>query len=207
VTDAELVRQVLDGDRRAFGALVDRYHMPLLRLARSFVKSQAVAEEAVQDTWAAALEGLAGFEGRSSLKTWLYRILANRATTLAVREGRSTPFSALGTGGGQGPGQDEPAVDPDRFDASGHWRDPPARWSEESPEKLALDAETGALLSRAIEELPAGQRAVITLRDVEGMEAEEICNVLGITLTNQRVLLHRARARVRRALEQHLARR
>jgi RNA polymerase sigma-70 factor (ECF subfamily) len=204
VTDAELVQRTRAGDREAFGALVDRYHLPLLRLARSFVRTPAVAEEAVQDTWAAALEGLDGFAGRSSLKTWLFRILANRATTLAVREGRSTPFSALAPGGGaEG---DEPAVDPGRFDAAGHWRDPPGRWTEESPEKLAQDAETGALLTRAIDALPDAQRAVLTLRDVEGMEADEICNVLGITLTNQRVLLHRARAKVRRALEEHLRR-
>lgn len=206
VTDGDLVRRTLGGDRQAFGVLVERYHMSLLRLARSFVRSQAVAEEAVQDTWEAALDGLAGFEGRASLKTWLFRILANRASTLATREGRSTPFSALGPGPEDGEG-DEPAIDPGRFDPSGHWRDPPARWSEESPEKLALDAETGALLAEAIEALPPGQRAVIMLRDVEGLEAEEICNVLGLTLTNQRVLLHRARGKVRQALERRLRRR
>ena len=194
-----LIDRVLGGDRQAFASLVDRYHGPLLRLAGLFVRNRAAAEEVVQDTWIGVLEGLEGFEGRSSLKTWIFRILANRARTRAERDARSVPFSALAGAEGE-----EPAVEPQRFDQKGHWTDAPGEWDEESPEKLALRGETMAVLETAMAALPAGQRAVLTLRDVEGMEADDICNVLGITLTNQRVLLHRARSKVRRALERHM---
>jgi len=194
-----LIDRVLGGDREAFASLVDRYSGPLLRLASLFLRDRAAAEEVVQDTWIGVLEGLEGFEGRSSLKTWIFRILANRARTRAVRDARSVPFSALA-----GAEDDEPAVEPERFSQGGHWTDPPRRWDEETPEKLAERRETMAVAEEAIAALPAGQRAVLTLRDVEGMEADDICNVLGITLTNQRVLLHRARSRVRRALERHM---
>jgi len=194
-----LIDRVLGGDRQAFASLVDRYHGPLLRLAGLFVRNRAAAEEVVQDTWIGVLEGLEGFEGRSSLKTWIFRILANRARTRAERDARSVPFSALAGAEGE-----EPAVEPQRFDQKGHWTDAPGEWDEESPEKLALRGETMAVLETAMAALPAGQRAVLTLRDVEGMEADDICNVHGITLTNQRVLLHRARSKVRRALERHM---
>ncbi len=196
--DAELVRRVRAGDRTAFAGLVRRHGGPLLRFARVFVKEGAVAEEVVQDAWMAVLEGLDAFEGRSSFKTWLYRIVANRARTRAAREGRSVPFSALPAA------DDEPAVDPARFDAAGEWRDPPASWTEETPERLALEAETRAVMEAAVAALPAAQRAVLVLRDEDGLETEEICNLLGLTVTNQRVLLHRARARVRQALEAHM---
>jgi RNA polymerase sigma-70 factor (ECF subfamily) len=147
----------------------------------------------------AVLEGLDAFEGRASFKTWLYRILANRARTRAAREGRSVPFSALAETEG-----DAGAVDPERFDVTGHWRDPPAGWTDENPEQLALQAETRAVMDAAVAALPPAQRAVLVLRDEDGLETEEICNLLAITVTNQRVLLHRARTRVRQALETHM---
>jgi len=190
-----LVERLRAGDRAAFAELVARHGGALLRLAATFLKDRSAAEEVVQDTWLAALDGLGGFEGRSSLRTWLFSILANRARTRAVREGRSVPWSALGAGGEGGP-----AVDPARFHADGHWLETHARWTEEDPERLASGAQTRAAIERAIAALPEGQRAVITLRDVEGLEAEEICNLLGLTVTNQRVLLHRARTRLRDAL-------
>jgi RNA polymerase sigma-70 factor (ECF subfamily) len=197
--DPELVRRVRAGDRTAFAALVRRHGGALQRFARLFVRDPSTAEEVVQDAWIAVLEGLDGFEGRASFKTWLFRILANRARTRAVREGRSVPFSALAE-----TERDERALDPERFDASGHWRDPPVGWSDETPERLALEAETRAVMEAAVAALPPAQRAVLVLRDEDGLETEEICNLLGLTVTNQRVLLHRARTRVRQALERHV---
>lgn len=197
--DSELVRRVRAGDRTAFTGLVRRHGGALLRLARVFVHDEAVAEEVVQDAWMAVLEGLDGFEGRSSFKTWLYRILANRARTRATREGRTVPFSALA-----GVDDGAPALDPERFDDAGAWRDPPVGWTDETPERLALAAETRAVMESAVAALPPAQRAVLVLRDEDGLEAEEICNLLDITVTNQRVLLHRARTRVRQAIEAHM---
>lgn len=197
--DAELVSRVQAGDRDAFAGLVRRHGGALLRFSRLFVRESSAAEEVVQDTWMAVLEGIDGFEGRASFKTWLYRILANRARTRAVREGRTVPLSALADKEG-----DDHSVDPGRFDAEGRWRDPPAGWTEETPERLALAAETRAVMEAAVQALPPAQRAVLVLRDEDGLETEEICNLLGLTVTNQRVLLHRARARVRQALEDHL---
>jgi|SRR3990172_3952106 len=197
--DAELVRRVRNGDRTAFAGLVRRHGRALLRFTRVFVRDEAVAEEVVQDTWIAVLEGLDGFEGRASFKTWLFRILANRARTRAAREGRSVPFSALANRE-----DDESALGSDRFDGAGMWRDPPIGWTDETPERLALEAETRAVMEAAVQALPPAQRAVIVLRDEDGLEAEEICNLLDLTVTNQRVLLHRARTRVRQALEAHM---
>lgn len=197
--EAALVARLRAGDRQAFAALVARHGGALLRLARTFVKVPAVAEEVVQDTWLAALDGLAGFEGRASLRTWLFRILANRARTRAVKEGRSVPWSAFGEEVEGGP-----AEDPASFRPDGHWRERVEGWSEEDPERLALGAETRAAIEAAIAALPEGQRAVLTLRDVEGLDAAEACNILALSETNQRVLLHRARARVRAALAGHL---
>ncbi len=198
--DGALVERVRDGDRNAFGALVERHGGALLRFAQAFVRDRSVAEEVVQDSWLAALEGIGDFEMRSSFKTWMFRIVANRAKTLAMRSGRVVPFSALASADSA----DEPAVDPGRFDEKGMWRDPPEHWAVSEPERLALGAETRHVIEAAIAELPAAQRAVITLRDMEELETEEICNLLDITVTNQRVLLHRARARVRRALEGYM---
>jgi RNA polymerase sigma-70 factor (ECF subfamily) len=193
------------GDEAAFMALVERYQSSLLRVAQIFVSSRAVAEEVVQETWVAALKGLDRFEGRSSLKTWIFRILANTAKTRAGREGRTIPLSAL-----QSPGLvPEPAVPPERFRGSedptwpGHWAAPPASW-DELPERRLETLETRERIEAAIETLPAAQRAVISLRDIEGWRSEEVCNALHLSETNQRVLLHRARSKVRRALEEYL---
>jgi len=198
--EAELLARLRSRDRAAFATLVTRHSGPLLRVATSLVRDRAVAEEAVQETWLAVLTGLSTFEGRSSFRTWLFQILVNKARTRVKREGRTVPFSALA----EREAADGRPVDADRFDHSGAWREPPSSWTEEDPERLAIGSETRAAVEAAIRELPEAQRAVITLRDVEGLETEEICNVLGVTVTNQRVLLHRARARVRRALEQRL---
>jgi RNA polymerase sigma-70 factor (ECF subfamily) len=197
--EAALVERLRGGDRAAFTELVARHGGALLRLATALLRNRSVAEEVVQDAWLAALDGLASFEARSSLRTWLLSILANKARNRAVREGRSVPWSALGDGDGG------PAIDPARFRADGHWLETHAAWTEEDPERLAEGAQTRAAIERAIAALPEGQRAVVTLRDVEGLEAEEICNLLGLTLTNQRVLLHRARTRLRQALAEFMA--
>jgi RNA polymerase sigma-70 factor (ECF subfamily) len=166
-----------------------------------YVSSRAVAEEVVQETWLAVLTGLERFEGRSTLKTWLFRILTNKAKTRGQREGRTLPFSALATDGDE----DQTAVDVDRFlgpDSRhvGHWAAPPRG----VPEERLLAAEARERIEAAIAALPDNQRAVITLRDIEGLSAEEACNVLGVSETNQRVLLHRARSKVRAAFEQYL---
>jgi len=190
--ELQLVEALRAGDERAFEELVRMYQGALLRVAQIYVSSRAVAEEVVADTLLAVLNGIDRFEGRSSLKTWIFRILANRAKTRAQREGRTVPFSALG--------DSEPAVEPNRFDR-GHWTAFPADW----PEARLLGDETLKVVEDAIEKLPPSQRAVITLRDVQGWSAEEVCNALELTGTNQRVLLHRARSKVRRALEEYLS--
>jgi RNA polymerase sigma-70 factor (ECF subfamily) len=195
------------GDEAAFVALLDRYHASLLRLAMLYVSNRAVAEEVVQETWLGVLQGLSRFEARSSLKTWIFHILMNRAKTRAQREGRSVPFSALANPQDE---PDEPAVDPDRFLPADHprwphhWASPPQSWGD-LPEERLLAQETRAHIQQAIDALPASQREVIALRDVEGWSAGEVCNVLGLSEANQRVLLHRARSKVRRTLEQYLA--
>jgi RNA polymerase sigma-70 factor (ECF subfamily) len=201
--EAALVRRLRAGDEAAFEELVRRHHPAMLRVARTYVRDRAVAEEVVQETWLAALAGLDRFEERSSLKTWLFRILANRARTRAVREARSLPFSALAAAEADG---DEPAVDPDRFlDPHGPspWAAPPADWRG-LPEERLLAGETLARVAAAIEALPPAQREVIRLRDVEGWSAPEVAEALEISDGNQRVLLHRARAKVRAALEDYL---
>jgi RNA polymerase sigma-70 factor (ECF subfamily) len=154
----------------------------------------------VQDTWVAVLNSLPSFEGRSALKSWIFSILANRAKTRAVREKRTIAFAELTAPGAE----DESAVDPDRFTSAGAWSAPPGRWDEDTPEKLLLRQEALAVVEKAMVELPASQRAVLTLRDVEGMDAAEVCNVLEISETNQRVLLHRGRSKVRAALERYM---
>jgi len=172
-----------------------------MRLALAFFPNRALAEEAVQDTWAAVVDGLSSFEGRSSLKTWMLRILANRAKTRLTREARSVPFSALNDSD-----LDVPAVDPARFSSNGRWAEPPQTWTDDTPEKQLMNKEAIRCLERALKELPPKQRAVVTLRDVEGLDSDEVCNVLGVGEANQRVLLHRARSKLRRALEEHLVR-
>jgi len=199
-SDDALLARLRAGDRTAFAMLVKRHAGPLLRVARSLVRDQATAEELVQETWLAVFTGLDAFAGRSSLRTWLFRICVNKARTRFVRDGRTVPFSSLG-----GPGDgDGAAAESANFDGDDSWRDPPSTWSEENPERIALGRETRSAIEAAIAGLPESQRAVMTLRDLEGLEAEEICNLLSITVTNQRVLLHRARARVRAALETRL---
>ena len=202
VAESELLDRLRAGDEEAFAALVREYQPSLVRVARMFVSSQAAAEEVAQETWLGVLNGLDRFEGRSSLKTWIFRILTNIAKTRAVRDGRTLPFSAL-----QDPARvPEAAVDADRFLDSehprwpGHWAVKPVAW----PEEALVAAETRVRLAEAIEALPATQRAVISLRDVEGWSSEEVRNALGLSETNQRVLLHRARSKVRAALESYL---
>jgi RNA polymerase sigma-70 factor, ECF subfamily len=203
--EALLLAALRRGDEDAFMRLVEAYHPALLRLARMYVSSREVAEEVVQETWLGVLRGLDRFEGRSSLKTWIYHILANTAKTRAAREGRSVPFSSLAEAEAE---SGESAVEPERFQSAegtypGGWMSFPQSW-DDLPEQRLLSGETMARIGEAIQSLPEGQRMVITLRDVDGCSSEEACNVLGISETNQRVLLHRARARVRRALERYL---
>jgi len=201
--EASLVAALRRRDERAFLALVTRYNPALLRLAQVYCGSRAVAEEVVQETWLGVLQGIDRFEQRSSFRTWLYRILVNRAKTHGVREGRQVPFSA--------PEGDaaERAVPAERFRpatdpvAPGHWAVPPRAWGG-SPAGQLETKETLAVIMKAIAALPPGQRDVITLRDVEGLSGAEVCNILGLSDTNQRVLLHRARSRVRAALEHYL---
>jgi len=199
-----LLEALRGGDEAAFATLVGRYQPSLHRLALTYVHDAAVAQEVVQDTWLGVLKGIDKFEARASLKTWIFRILINRAKTSAEREGRLIPFSDVWNAADD----DEPAVDPDRFQSlegdsqRGWWISPPRAWSV-SPEDAALAGETRAYLERAVAALPDSQREVITLRDIEGLSSTEVCNLLQLTETNQRVLLHRARSRVRRALEHY----
>jgi RNA polymerase sigma-70 factor (ECF subfamily) len=202
--DHALVAALRQGDEAAFGWLVDRYQAALARLARSYVATPAVADEVVQDTWLAVIKGIDGFEERASVSTWLYRILANIARTRGVREHRSIPFSSAAGALDEGAG---PVVDPERFThagepGAGSWWAPPTPWDDE-PEGRLTSAETLAAVRAAIEQLPPAQREVMTLRDLEGWTSTEVRNALDLSETNQRVLLHRARAKVRRALELH----
>jgi RNA polymerase sigma-70 factor (ECF subfamily) len=190
--DSALLSALKAGDETVFAALVAAWGPGMLRLARAHVPSEAIAEEVVQEAWIGILRGVERFEARSSLRTWAYSIVANLAKTRGVRESRSEPFA--------------PAVDPDRFQTAdgeypGHWQKPPEPW----PQQRLEDAETRDAALVAIAALPARQREVITLRDVEGFTSEEACNALGLSETNQRVLLHRARSKVRGALEVHLS--
>jgi RNA polymerase sigma-70 factor (ECF subfamily) len=198
--DDALVEALRGGDEKAFASLVHRYHSSLLRLAMSYVATREQAEDAVQETWLGVLNGIDRFEGRSSLKTWVFRILVNRAKTKGVREQRSVPFSSL-EGDGDAP---EPSVDPARFAGAGNWSVPPQSW-EGLPEERILSAEARAVVDDAIARLPDTQRAVITLRDVQGFTAQEASDLLGLTEVNQRVLLHRARSKVRARLEEYLS--
>jgi RNA polymerase sigma-70 factor (ECF subfamily) len=204
--DRQLMEALLRHEEWAFAELVERHQQSLLRLARVYVPSEHLAEEAVQETWVAVLNGISRFEGRSSLKTWIFRILMNRSRSLGRHEGRYVSFAAAFD-----PAQElcEPAVDPDRFVREegaalhGHWSRPPVGWGA-NPEAELLSREALDLIEDAIAGLPPSQKEVITLRDVEGWPAREVCNVLEVSETNQRVLLHRARSQVRAALEQYL---
>jgi RNA polymerase sigma-70 factor (ECF subfamily) len=202
--DRELVRALRLGDEEAFAELVGRYHGHLLPLASVYVANRAVAEEVVQETWLAVLEGIDRFEERSSLKTWLSRIVMNRARTKGVRENRMVPFTSWAE---TETGSFEPAVDSGRFRSSkdpypGHWSVGPESWGAD-PESALLGSEMRDVIDRAIAGLPKAQGLVITMRDVNGWTAEEVCNTLDISETNERVLLHRARSRVRNAVEDY----
>jgi RNA polymerase sigma-70 factor (ECF subfamily) len=203
--ERRLVARLRAGEESAFMWLVETYHGALLRLALSFVPSRAVAEEVVQETWLAVIQGIHRFEERSSLRTWLFRILTNRAKTRGQRERRTVPFSSLADAESNA---DETLIDPDRFLPAdhrwaGHWAAAPRSWGE-APEARLLSKETTRVVTQAIEALPSGQRAVVSLRDVAGWSSEEVCEELGISEVNQRVLLHRGRTKVRNALERHL---
>jgi RNA polymerase sigma-70 factor (ECF subfamily) len=191
-SDQELVDRLRAGDEDAFAELVRRYHRLMLRVARGYVRTDAVAEEVVQESWLAVLRGIERFEGRSSFKTWLLRIVANRAMTSGVRESRSVPV--------------EPSVSADHFvpegePGAGAWASPPEPW----PEDRLLAQETRAVIEKAIAELPPAQAAVVTMRDIEGLSSEEVQEALDITPGNQRVLLHRGRQKVRAALQDYLS--
>ncbi len=204
--DAALLARLRAGDEAAFMTLVDRYGSLMLRIALSHVRSRAVAEEVVQEAWLGVLQGLDRFEGRASLKTWILRIVANRARTRGERERRSVPLSSLLPE----TGEDEPAVDPDRFLPADHpmypggWSVTPHAWAR-MPEERLLAAETLEQVRTAIADLPARQQEVIVMRDVEGWDAEEVCAALDLSEGNQRVLLHRARSKVRGELEAYFA--
>jgi RNA polymerase sigma-70 factor, ECF subfamily len=198
--DAALVQRLRDGDERAFEEAVERFYPVMIVVAQGYVRSRAVAEEVVQEAWLGVLRGVKNFQGRSSLKAWVLKIVANIASARAVREARSVPFSSFS--------HDEPIVDPDRFHPAGdrypgHWKSYPTDWRTLPEAKLLAD-ETLQIVQRAIEELPVTQRAVIAMRDVAGCTAKEVCETLDISEGNQRVLLHRARARVRARLERHI---
>jgi RNA polymerase sigma-70 factor (ECF subfamily) len=196
VDDEDLVQRLRSGDESAFDEVVNAYHPSMVRLAQTFVPNRAVAEEVAQDTWIAVLKGIDNFEGRSSLKTWIFHILANRARSTGAREQRTIPID---------PG-DEGSVDGRRFDEGGAWSDPPAHWSDKIIERLS-SGPLFAQVQAAVSELPEGQRAVVTLRDLDGLSSKEVCDVLGISEANQRVLLHRGRSRIRTTFEVEVAKR
>ncbi|HSF61434.1 MAG TPA: RNA polymerase sigma factor [Gaiellaceae bacterium] len=200
--DALLVAGLRRGDEGVFTQVVTAYSKSLLRLAQDFVRTRSVAEEVVQETWLAVLDGIDRFEGRSSFKTWLFRILVNKAKTRGVREARTMPFSSLAPEG------EELAVPEERFRGSdnewpGHWAAPP-RSLGTIPEERLLAREARERIVGALGMLPETQRIVVTLRDVAGWDAEDVCDVLGISEGNQRVLLHRGRSKLRAAFEQYL---
>lgn len=201
--EAALVAALRGGDADAFATLFDRHSGAMVRVALAYVPSRAAAEEVVQETWIAVIRGIDGFEGRASLKTWIFRILTNIAMRAGARERRSVPFAALAEAENTG----EPTVDPDRFLPAdspvfpGHWAIMPTSWP--TPEEDLLAGETREVIADAIAELPPAQRTVIALRDVEGWSSEEVSDALEISTGNQRVLLHRARSRVRAAIEEY----
>jgi RNA polymerase sigma-70 factor, ECF subfamily len=200
--EIELLARLRAGDEQAFEALVARHYGTMMAVAQTYVKSRAVAEEVVQEAWLGVLQSLDRFEGRSSLKTWILAILVNKAKTRGMREARSVPFASLA------PERDEPAVAPERFRGPqdgfpGHWRAYPGDWGA-APEVVLEDRETLGVALRAIAALPFAQQTVIRMRDVEGYSSDEVCAALEVSVANQRVLLHRARSRVRAALEAHL---
>lgn len=196
VDEQELIRGLLARDEQAYAAAVRSYHGGMLRFARAIV-GDAIAEEVVQEAWIAILKGLSDFEGRSSLKTWIYSVLGNIARSRRRREARTVSM-------GDGWSEDNTSPLASRFDEGGHWSDPPVPWHEESPEALLSSEELRRCLEKLLAALPEAQRSVLTLRDAEGLEMDRICNILGISETNARVLLHRARTRLRAGVERHV---
>jgi RNA polymerase sigma-70 factor (ECF subfamily) len=200
--ETELLARLRAGDERAFETLVERHYPTMLAVARHYVSSRAVAEEVVQEAWLGVLQGLDRFEGRSSLRTWILRILVNKAKTRGARDARTVPFASLASVG------EEPAVDPERFRGPddpfpGHWRAYPGNW-QRLPEETLAERETLDVVLATIHQLPPPQRLVITMRDIQGCDAAEVCEALDVSEGNQRVLLHRARNKVRSALERQL---
>lgn len=190
--DVDLLAGVRAGNEAAFVTLVNRYNGSLLRVARGYVPSDAIAEEAVQETWMGVVRGVDRFEGRSSFKTWLFRILINRARSAGGREHRNLPLPVP-----------EPAVDVTRFDATGAWAEPIVAWVSDADDRLVAATWT-KVLRNALDELPPRQREIVLLRDVEGMASDDVCDLLGVSEGNQRVLLHRGRSRLRSMLESEL---
>jgi RNA polymerase sigma-70 factor (ECF subfamily) len=203
--DAELVVGLRDGVETTFALLLDAWSPGMLRTARAYVSSAEAAEDVVQETWLAVIRGIDRFEGRSSLRTWVYRILINTAKTHGVKDSRTIAWSALSGADDAGP-----TVDPSHFQGPGepypgHWRQFPDAWPASSPETEVMWREARAMVEAVLADLPHRQRVVITLRDVQGYTAEEVCSILDITAGNQRILLHRARAVVRRRLEDYFS--
>jgi RNA polymerase sigma-70 factor (ECF subfamily) len=190
--EAELIERLRAGDESAFTTLVERHHVAMVRLARGYVRSDAVAEEVAQDAWLGLLRGLDRFEGRSSLRTWLLRIVVNRAISTGVRERVHLPVK-----------DSELEADNGRFSQDGWWVTPPAHWADEALDRMVAP-QLAARIKACISELPEAQQTVVTLRDVEGLSSEEVCGILGISEGNQRVLLHRGRARLRSQLEREV---
>jgi RNA polymerase sigma-70 factor (ECF subfamily) len=203
--DHEMVARLRAGDEAAFREIVAEYGGRLSRLARSFSRNDAVIEEAVQETWMAVVGGIDGFEGRAPLRAWIFGILVNQARRLAVREHRQAQVAAGGNISvpARGSAEEAEAREPG-MGGNGMWVEPPAPWGMENPESAMLSAETLRVIESALAELPDAQRQVVMLRDVEGLAAEDTCNILGVSDTNQRVLLHRGRARVRQALDRYV---
>ncbi|MCI0341709.1 MAG: sigma-70 family RNA polymerase sigma factor [Planctomycetales bacterium] len=196
--DRDLIARLRRGDEDAFRDLVGSLHGRLLRFARALGLTAALAEEVVQETWLAVLRGLERFEGRSALTTWIFAICANGARTRAAREGREIPLGDLSRD------PEEPAVDPSRFRPSGAWAQPPPRGDARPPDEILLSREAASRVREALDALPPAQRAVVVLRDLEGLPGPEVCNVLGLTESNMRVLLHRGRSRLRGVLEDYV---
>lgn len=199
-----LIKSLRAGDDSSFTRIVEQFHTSMVRLAYTILGDQAIAEEVAQETWLAVLQGLQGFEGRSSLKTWIFTILTNRAKTRSQRESRSTSYFEL-----EESFLESPSVNPDRYNPPaaekwpGHWAKKPISWTN-IPEETLLSSEVSDTIKFAIDSLPKNQKVVITMRDIDGFSSEEVCNILEISETNQRVLLHRARAKVRQTLEDYL---
>jgi RNA polymerase sigma-70 factor (ECF subfamily) len=192
VDDTELLEQLLKGDEPAFVELVTRYHQPLVRVARYYVSNDASAEDVAQDTWIAVLRGIERFEGRSTLKTWLFRICVNRARTTGTKEHRTIPVDVMAT---------EASVAPSRFNSGGMWIDPPAPFTDTIDDAL-VNGPLVHLVHASISRLPATSRAVVTLRDVEGLSTAEVAELLELSEANVRVILHRCRAKIRAEVEE-----